>query len=473
MARIPIRLKLTLVFALVMALVLAGTGLFIYYAIRSDLDHTVDQGLRSRADDVTALIRQTGGASGLARTGGAALVEQGESFTQIVDSRGRIVESTPPFSRRRLLAPAELLRARSATLLVDRPPLPGLKDPSRLLATPVSAGGRRLVVVVGSALDDRNDALRSLRRRLLIGGPIALLLASLAGYGIAAAALRPVEAMRRRASLVSAEGRGQRLPVPPAQDELHRLGETLNEMIARLEAAFERERTFVADASHELRTPLAILRTELELALRQGRTEAELRESLRSASEEADRLSALAEDLLVIARSDQGELPVRPETVAIDDLFERVTRVLPAGAPAIRVEDAGGLSLSADPLRLEQALRNLADNALRHGGGDVTISARRHGDAVEIHVTDEGPGFPPGFAERAFERFTRADPARGRGGAGLGLAIVAAVAHAHGGSVHATNRPEGGADVSLSLPSSEPHPAPVQTGLRSEPGGRA
>ncbi len=181
----------------------------------------------------------------------------------------------------------------------------------RLLARPVNAHGAPAVLVVGESLAQRERALDALRTLLVVGGPLALLLASVVGYALAAAALRPVERMRRHAAAVTAAGTGERLPVPPANDEIGRLGTTLNEMLARLDVAFKRERAFVSDASHELRTPLAILRTELELALRGEHTREELEEALKSAAEESERLSSLAEDLLVIARSDQGQLPVR------------------------------------------------------------------------------------------------------------------------------------------------------------------
>jgi signal transduction histidine kinase len=454
MSRFPIRLRLALAFAAVMALVLTGVGLFLYFQFRSDLDDGVNQGLRSRAGDVVVLARADD--SGLAEPGRGQLGEAGESFAQVLDADGRVVDSTPAFAGRRLLTRAELRRALDGPVFFDHGPMPGLDEDSRLLASPVRAEGRRLVAVVGSSLEDRNDSLENLGGLLLVAGLIALALASLSGYALAVGALRPVEAMRRRAALVSAEGRAQRLPVPPARDELHRLGETLNEMIARLEAAFERERTFVADASHELRTPLAILRTELELALRRGRTEEELRRALESAVEETDRLSALAEDLLVIARSDQGRLPIRRGDVDVRELLERVRQGFELRARSserpIEVEVPADLVAQADSLRLEQALRNLVDNALRHGAGTVTVTADTRDGRLELRVRDEGEGFPAGFAEQAFERFTRADSARGRGGSGLGLAIVAAIARAHGGTARAGNRPEGGAEVSIDVP---------------------
>jgi two-component system OmpR family sensor kinase len=212
----------------------------------------------------------------------------------------------------------------------------------------------------------------------------------------------------------------------------------------------------VSDASHELRTPLAILRTELELALRQGRTVDELHSALESAAEETDRLTQLAEDLLVIARSDQGRLPVRaeelPATELLDTARDRYAHRADHAGRTVRVESDDGLRLMADRLRVDQALMNLVENAIRHGEGEVVLSAEASDGAVELHVRDEGPGFPEKLLPSAFERFTRGDPARARGGAGLGLSIVAAIAAAHGGSAQALNRSDGGADVWIALP---------------------
>jgi signal transduction histidine kinase len=325
----------------------------------------------------------------------------------------------------------------------------------RLLATPIPFERHRLTVIVGTSLAARDDALRSLTTLLLIGGPIALLLASLAAFWTVGAALRPVEAMRRRATEISAARSEQRLPVPTADDELRRLGETLNEMLDRLEAALERERAFVDDASHELRTPLALHKSELELALRYGGSREELRAAIASASEEADRLSQLAENLLVIARADKGRLRIRREPLAVSELFETVAGRLSDRARhadrTLAVDDPDGLVIEADRLRVEQALTNLVENALRHGGGSVRLWARAIDGVTELHVSDAGPGFPADFLPHAFERFRRADPTRGEGGAGLGLAIVDAVAHAHDGRAGARNAPQGGADVWIEL----------------------
>jgi signal transduction histidine kinase len=257
--------------------------------------------------------------------------------------------------------------------------------------------------------------------------------------------------MRRRAQIVSATTPGRRLPVPGARDEITRLAETLNDMLARLEAAFAHERRFVADASHELRTPLALLRAELEVALRRTRSREELEDVLQSAAEDVERLSRLAEDLLLLATADQAGLPIRRAPLPVADLFERVARRFAARSReqerTIAVAEPDGLVVDADADRLEQALGNLIDNALKHGRGVITLRAEPHGDEVELHVEDEGSGLPAEFAERAFDRFSRPDDGRSGGGSGLGLSIVALVAAAHGGTVGAHR-----ADVWLTVP---------------------
>ena len=445
MSRVPIRLRVAAAFALAMAAVLAGSGLFLYLRLGSHLETALDRELALRSQDLAALVSQPH--ASLARDSSGRLVERGESYAQLLDARGRVLEATRPLGTVPLLDAGEMREARQRPLYSNRPPLPGLDEPSRLLAVPV---GTR-ILVVGATRQDRAETLASFRQELLIAGPIALLLASLVGYALAGLSLQQVESMRRRAAAISAETPGERLPVPPSGDELERLGTTLNEMLDRLEAALERERGFVADAGHELRTPLALLRTELELAARQAATEAELRAAVDAASRETDRLSQLAEDLLLIARADRGRLPLRVEEVDVDELFSSVVSRFDWRAPVSR-RSADGLCVHADRLRLEQALGNLVDNALRHGGGMVELAAREEDGRVELHVRDGGAGFPDGFLDRAFDRFARADPARGAGGAGLGLAIVRTIALAHGGSAHAVNRPAEGADVWLALP---------------------
>jgi len=384
-------------------------------------------------------------------------VESGESYAQLLDLRGNVLQATGPLGDRPLLTSADLAYARRGILFADRRSVPGLDEPSRLLATPIVRGGRRLVLLVGATRQDRAETLASFRDELLIAGPIALVLASLAGYLLAGLSLRPVESMRRRASAISAETPGERLPVPRTRDELERLGETLNEMLGRLEAALAREREFVADAGHELRTPLTLLRTELELALRHGESVEQLREAVAMSIGEVDRLAQLADDLLLMASSGSGRLSLRLEALDASELLASVAnrfewRAEEAGR-ALEARDAGGVRVHGDRIRLEQALGNLVDNALRHGGGPVRLSAAETDGVVELHVADDGNGFRPEFIGRAFERFARPEHARSSGGAGLGLSIVRTIAEAHGGEALVANHGRGGADVLIRLPS--------------------
>jgi signal transduction histidine kinase len=450
LSRVPIRLRITLAFALVSAVVLAALGYFVYARFDTELSEQIDQSLRTHGDDIASLV--AGG--DLARN--AKLLGREESFAQVLTPDGHIFASTPQLGRDPQLTPAEAERASRASFLLTRDHVRSISGQARLLARPADGPGGRYVVVAAASLDDRNESLANLRTILLIGGPVALLLASLAGYGVSGRALRPVEAMRRRAAAISAAEPEQRLPLPGADDEIRRLGETLNRMLGRLETAIERERAFVDDASHELRTPLAMHKTELELALRYAKTPEEMRAAISSAIVEVDRLIQLAEDLLVLARSAEGKLALDLRRVGVTellgDLRERFSGRMAQSGRSLVIEPANGLTVEGDRLRLEQALTNLVENAIEHGGGEITVRASEGDAELSIHVEDRGPGFDPDFIGKAFERFSRGDASRGGDGTGLGLAIVEAIAHAHRGSAHAANRQDSGADVWIALP---------------------
>ena len=453
-SRLPIRLRITAAFAIAMAVVLAGSGLFLYLRLSSHLALALDRELQLRAQDLAALVSQPH--SSLARDSTSRFVERGESYAQLVTVHGRVLDATEPLGRRPLLDAAGVGAALRRPVYLDRNSVPGLNEASRVLATAVTRDGRTRILVVGATLQNNAETLAAFRDELLIAGPIALLLASILGYALAGLSLRQVESMRRRAAAITAETPGERLPVPATGDELQRLGETLNELLDRLEAALAREREFVADAGHELRTPLALLRTELELALRQAKTPEQLREAIRRSSHEADRLSQLAEDLLLIARADRGQLALRVEQVDVRSLFDTLASRFEWRAAelakVVRVVDCPDASVSGDRLRLEQALANLVDNALRHGGSAIELRARLSDEATELHVRDDGAGFSRDLVARAFDRFSRADSARSGDGAGLGLSIVRTIADSHGGSAHIAADVASGADVWLALP---------------------
>lgn len=443
--RLPIRLRLALAFAVGMAVVLTCLGAFLYDRLGAELRDSIDTGLRSRAQVIGAGIGQ-----GAFADQSGSLIDPDEAFAQLLDASGAIRESSANVAGAPLV-PASLL-SRTEPVFLDRQ-VPGMEALSRILVVPVGGDGS-LYVVVGTTLSDRAEALHRLLVLLAIGGPGALLVTSAAGWVLAGAALRPVERMREEAGAISASEPERRLPVTPADDELRRLAATLNAMLDRLQHALARERRFVDDASHELRTPLAVLKGELDLALSRDRSPLELETTLRRASAEADRLAALAEDLLVLARTEGGRLPITREEIPLSRVVgatvagrrgrtsdARVTVEIAASDDVVRI----------DPVRVRQALENLLDNALRYSpaGSKIRIAAVHEDGLVRITVEDSGPGFPPSLMDRAFEPFTRTqDP---EGGAGLGLAIVRAVAASHGGTATAQNLPGGGGSVTLIL----------------------
>ncbi len=263
--------------------------------------------------------------------------------------------------------------------------------------------------------------------------------------------------MRQEAAAISASEPGRRLPVPGANDEVARLGRTLNSLLDRLQGAVDREQRLLDDASHELRTPLSILKAELDLTLSRARPPEELEAALQSASEETDRLARLAEDLLVLSRARAAGLRIHRMTTCLPELLDRACASHRARASehGVRIEcRAPAVEIQVDPMRLRQALDNLLDNAIRHGpeaGGLIRLEATVSGEVATVTMENAGPGFDDELLPRAFEPFVRGggDVER-HPGAGLGLAIVRAVAQAHGGTATAENVP-GGARLTMTL----------------------
>jgi len=315
--------------------------------------------------------------------------------------------------------------------------LPVSDRPLRVRVTPTEIDGSPAYLAVGVRRDHRDEALRELLLQLGIAGFAALAVASLVGYLLARLALDPVERYRRRAAEIAAGAVDLRLEVPPARDdEVTRLGHTLNEMLTALEQALDRERQFVNDASHELRTPLTLLTSRIQLARRRARSVAEHERVLDELEVDVTRLAGLAEQLLDLS-SDQAD------ATGVSDVGDVVSAVLERWRLA-RPEQARDISLHKpqqpapariDPRVLERVVTNLLDNALTHGRPPVRVSVRRTGDHTVLEVTDAGPGMPADLLGQATRRFNRAVEARSRPGAGLGLSIVDQLVTAAGGEL--------------------------------------
>jgi signal transduction histidine kinase len=455
--RLPLRLRVVAMFTAAATIAFVGLGLFVYYRVEATLHDQARVSLDAQMDAL----------ADLPEPGRRVAIEAmaGEFFAQAQTPEWTVVASSPQLSGP--VATGEL-------------PVPGeetgedvvVEHPVRLVEDEGEEGDegetailllRRVgdqVLLVGTSREDLDDALWGVRTQLLIGGPLALLLASAAGYLAAGAALRPMERMRRHAEAISAHSSGERLPLPVARDEIHQLGLTLNQMLDRLETGLRRERRFVAEASHELRTPLALLKLELDLALAQPRPADELVAALRSADEEVDRLTRLSDDLLLLASAQDG----RSQPDQMDQTDVDVRSLLEASAARfsaragqegrkIVVRCDGRPVVRAHAGRLERALSNLVDNALRHGAGDVELGSRWSGDRVSIWVIDHGPGLDDVLRARVFEPFGRSATPRSQDGRGLGLTIVQAIVSELHGTVTVENGSNGlGTVATITVP---------------------
>jgi two-component system OmpR family sensor kinase len=456
-----IRVRLALLFALGTAAVIVIASVGFVHLLATGLLSSTDSSLRSRA---AVLGRAAGSGPGSGAPTWSVRIRD-EVLAQVFDPSGRMVASSPgagtqPVPSARQLAAARRGAVPASIHLNDNGDSAQAGEHIRLLASPVAQPDGTWVVVVGESLESNDQAIGRVTRAAAVGGPPAVLFAGLAAWLLAAAALRPVERMRRQVAEISEHDRSTAIEVPRTGDEIAALAVTLNRLLARLQQALDRERGFVADAGHELRSPLAVLQAELELASRPGRSLSELTDAVTAAAGETDRLVRLAEDLLVLARSDDGAAQLRYEPAPVDALLAAALAGAQVRADGLGValELVAGPDLEAevDTGRVRQAVDNLVDNALRHAprGSSVRLSAFAQRDDLVIEVQDDGDGFPPEFLPHAFERFRRAEAARTRdnGGAGLGLAIVWAVVRAHHGRATAENRPGGGATVRIELP---------------------
>jgi two-component system OmpR family sensor kinase len=448
----PIRLRLAAAFAAIAAAVFALGGWAFASGLSSAQLNAIDSQLTVQLTQAVRYL-PPGSATGAAA---ASPAPPGDYVLQVIDPRGQVRGASPDTGTVPLVTADQLGQARhgriSVTTTAD-------EEGVRIAAAPL-ADHPGWVAVAGESLETYDSTQSQVVRELAVGGAGFVAIAGLGAYGLARAALSPVERLRRQVAAISERREASDIEEPSTKDEIASLARTMNELLGRLQGALSRQRAFTADASHELRTPLAVLRGELELATRPGRTREELAAAVRSAAAEAERLTRLTDDLLLLARNDEDQLSLRRERTDVRRLLESsvelaASRLIAVGVTC-RVDAQPGTYANLDAGRIRQVVDNLVDNALRFapGGSVIVLSARADGSGLDIEVRDGGPGFPADFLPHAFERFRRPDSgrSRGAGGAGLGLAIVQAIVVAHGGVATAGNRPDGGAMVRLHLP---------------------
>jgi two-component system, OmpR family, sensor kinase len=486
-----LRLRIAVLVAVLLSAALGAVFLVTYRGTGDDVRRQIDQDLRQ--DETT--LDQAGVPFEAAKAAAVEKAVRGyvdvqpnfgnEARLYIVRLRGgpvitnepELVGLTPP-SEPPKLDPAQRRRRREQARELREAPLGYSTHVTsvgtiRLRVAPLERGGRRVALVgVGEPLAAVARAKAGVARTFLLAGAVALVFATLAGYLIASGAVRPLRRMARTAAEVDGGDLSHRIRARGTRDEVRVLADAFDRMLDRLEDAFARQRGFVSDASHELRTPLTVIRGQLEVLGRQSDvTAADVRRVEGLVRTEIVRMERLVEDLLLLARADEGRL-VRPESLDVDlflgELWDGLS--LTAGRD-FGLRGLPGGTIVADPDRVAQVVANLVRNAVEHteDGGKVVLDTSVRGGALEVAVEDDGPGIPPAHRDRVFDRFHRTDEGRARkaGGAGLGLAIARAIVEAHGGTITAGEAPGGGARVAFTLPGW----TPSRVGLRGEPAG--
>ena len=455
----PIRVRLTLWYVLLVAVILAVFSGGLYVALRQLLYENLNDSLDNRAEIVQALIRYEDGLPSLSGVEFPGDPVEGEHFTRVFDASGQVTfdNSAPEFSAP--IGEDSLAVALRGTPSKDSAETNG--DRLRILTTPI----RRDSEVVGALQvaiteDDAHETLRNLLLIIAIGYPLALAVTIGGGILLAGRALSPIDKLTRVARQISAEDLSRRLDLDLPDDEVGRLARTFDEMIARLDQSFARQRQFTADASHELRTPLTAIKGQAEVALQRDRTSSDYKEVLGAINNEVDRMIRLVGSLLTLARADAGQIPIASEPVSLGavvaDAVDQVSPVASANEISLWVSPGPDVTLVADQDLLLQLMLNLLDNAVKYtpSGGSVEVGWAASGEYAEVRVSDTGPGVPPEDLPRIFDRFYRVDRARTRaeGGAGLGLSICRWIAEAHGGSIAAESERGRGATFIVRLP---------------------
>jgi signal transduction histidine kinase len=431
-----VRLRTTAVAVLVVAIALLAGAFTLVALVGESLRNGLEGSAEQRAAALAAQI-ETSGLPAPEPPDTDDPDEPDDLVWQVFNADGTVVRSSQPLAE--ALPTGETVEVR----------LPGADHPY-LVANDDAAGYE---IVVAISLEEVDDSRAALITPLLVGLPLVLLLVGGTTWVVAARALAPVERIRREVEEITGDRLDRRVPPPRSRDEIHRLAQTMNAMLARLEDSRNRQQQFVADASHELRSPLASIRQAAEVARSHpgALPEGELAEAV---LEESARMQRLVEQLLVLTRADGGGVTHVHQDVDLDDLALAEARRVARSGLVVETSGVGAGRVRGDATSLAQVVRNLVDNAARHAGTTVAVAVRETGDGVELLVEDDGGGIPEEHRQRVFERFVRLDEARARdaGGSGLGLAIVKEIVTGHGGTVAVSTSALGGARFVVRLP---------------------
>jgi signal transduction histidine kinase len=409
-------------------------------ALTSDLESTA----RTRARDIATSVSDDTLAPRIQAPRGE------NNLAQVVDGSGEIVAASKSVADDPRLS--EVVPRPGRTVLTTVENYPEADHPLRVAARQVTARGESYVVYVASSLGPVSRSTDSLERLLAFGLPLLALLAGVLAWIAVSLALRPVEAIRREVEAIGAEDLHRRVPDPPVADEIGRLADTMNAMLARLETATDRQRRFVADASHELRSPLTGIRTELEVDLAYP-APVDWPSVGREILDDTIRLQRLVDDLLLLAAVDEAPGVAHRAPVDLDEIvLAEARRAHHRSGVEIRTGSVSGAQVDGDGEQLTRVVRNVLDNATRFADSNVVVSLAEADGTAVLTIVDDGPGVPEDERERVFERFARHDPDRSRagGGTGLGLAISREIVTAHGGTIGLEAGP--GARVTIRLP---------------------
>ncbi|OGO36965.1 MAG: hypothetical protein A2147_09830 [Chloroflexi bacterium RBG_16_57_8] len=458
-----IKFRLTVWYLFVIVLLLACFGIAAYFMLSSQLHLNLDESLSTRAAELESTVVIEGGRIGFAG--------QISELVLVYDVSGRLLRRYgPEVEFRAVDEMVQLALFGQKSTFATETPRAGQQ--MRLYATSFTIPpDRRIAIVIGKPPTEIHSVLATVRSIFLISASFAVVLAAIGGSVLATRALWPVVRIARAADEIRETNLSRRVEVH-SDDELGMLASTLNRMIERLEAAFNRQRQFAADASHELRTPMAVIEAESTLALEKERPAAEYRKSLEVVSQETAYMSSVLSNLLLMARGDSGKEPFNFEKLTMRDLLTDLSSSVAklAGEKGLHfgVTTVENLIVNGDRVKLKQLLLNIIDNAVRYtpSGGRVGVSAVAVGENAVISVSDTGIGIPAEQLPFVFERFYRVDKARSRaeGGAGLGLAIAKYIAEAHGGKIEVDSQVGKGSIFRVLLPLVKPEGSQNPTG---------